>query len=550
MWTLDTLPQDIHLLILYHLEASDLFRLQLVSHSFQTIFSDPVYLRTILSYYPKVREVRELLRQDLHALSSSSPNTEAEAHKLHSILNTIATRYHHLTRGASRHIQRLSLRALDQSGHWLPTPQWDYHESQPGGRLYHEHASHLSLRSVNGVSKPYLFRPTLWSYDDGFVVYASTGEIQKGKIMGWQGAAEPGEEDRCLVVLDLQGVEQVEVEVPFDVMGKIIRNLRLKEGILVVEWAEEDAFHDLNMVDKVHRHFATAYKVTRMENTSQPLDSDLVPLTTTKLDVQFWSEWRIHFLGFPLTSRDHFFTTHTSTHYCMYYWQPNRSLWTGDEDQPIEALKVWDISQPNSYRPSEDPGGVNCITSGKEGPNMVANFAMGMLGFLGVRQQARISLMGLRLDSSAGTVTVRSNVFESGQGYFDPAERTWCANEVTFPFKASGPVYRREGHIELPGYRGHCSMETAAVEDIERWFLPVMDVVDEEADVRYSLVETCFTGMMMAKKMVLRCKVFGEWKDLRDEVATELGVMGRIAGDERWVVGQNERLQLVVARFQ
>ena len=93
-------------------------------------------------------------------------------------------------------------------------------------------------------------------------------------------------------------------------------------------------------------------------------------------------------------------------------------------------------------------------------------------------------------------------------------------------------------------------MESDEIEEIEKWFLPVMDVVDREADVRFSLIETCFTGMMIENRGILRVKVLGEWKNVVDEVAKEVGVMGRIAGDERWVIGQNERLQVVVARFQ
>ncbi|KAK5091814.1 hypothetical protein LTR70_006344 [Exophiala xenobiotica] len=565
--TLDALPQDILLLILQYLEAYDLRRLQLVSRCFRATFSEHIYLRTILKGYSHAREVRYLLFKDYQALSSSQSLSQRHNYHptdLQTIFNTIATRYYHLTQGKSRSIRRINLRALDQSGHWLPTPQWDYHESQPGGRLYHEHASHIQLRSVNGVSKPYLFRPTLWSYDDGLLVFAPARNeeekrwtVEETSHVGSERKTGVLHEDRCLVVLNLESDAQTEV--PFDVHGKIIRNLRLKERVLIVEWAERDAFHDLNMVDRVHRHFATAFRIkeTRTNENSQPSDTSTFHEASTadrqpsvKLDVHFHSEWRIHFLGFPLTSRDHFFSTHTATHYCLYYWQPNRSLWTGDEDQPIEALQVWDISQACPYRPSEDPGNIHRDSFGKDGPYMVAKFAMRMLGYLGARQQGRISLLGLSLDSQMRTVSVRQNVFESGQGYFDPAERNWCASVTSFPFVGLGPVHRREGHVELPSYRGHCSMESDEIEEIEKWFLPVMDVVDRSADVRFSLIETCFTGMMIENRVMLRLKVLGEWRDVVGEVAKEVGVMGRIAGDERWVIGQNERLQVVVARFQ
>lgn len=369
------------------------------------------------------------------------------------------------------------------------------------------------------------------------------------------------QEDKCLAVLDLES--NTRAEVLFDVHGKIIRNLRLKEGILIVEWAEREAFHDLNMVDRVHRHFATAFKVNRNGASDVAISTEAADTRpgssrsfgpeqrpTGKLTVQFHSEWRIHFLGFPLTSRDHFFSMHTATHYCLYFWQPNRSLWTGDPDQPIEALHVWDISHACPYKPSEDPSNANREKHKKEGPMVVAKFGWTMLGYLGVRQQSRISLLGLELDSQACTVSVKENVFESGQGYFDPAERNWCATVTSFPFVGIGPVHRREGHIKLPSYRGHCSMESEGIEEIEKWFLPVMEVFDRDADVRFGLIETCFTGMMIDNRRMLRLKVLGGWRDMVDEVAKEVGVMGRLVGDERWVIGQNERLQVVVARFQ
>jgi len=569
--SLASLPQDILLIIVQYLEAYDLRRLQLVSHLFEDTFTDEIYLRVILKDYLHAREVRELLRDDQHALTSSQSQTR-EHHKdvcsLQQTFGIVAARYYHLAKGKPRTMQRINIRALDQSGHWLPTPQWDYHESQPGGRLYHEHASHLSFRSVNGISKPYLFRPTLWSYDDGMLVLARapSEEEKRETDEAWlrlksEQDISKLQEDKCLYVLDLESGEQAEV--PLDVHGKIIRNLRLKEGVLIVEWAEREAFHDLNMVDRVHRHFATAFKINQghasddnvstnsadiQPGQSRPFESK--PQANPKLTVQFHSEWRIHFLGFPLTSRDHFFSVHTATHYCLYFWQPNRSLWTGDPDQPIEALHIWDISQACPYKPSEDPSKLNREKHGKEGPMVIAKFGWTMLGYLGVRQQSCISLLGFELDSQACTVSVKENVFESGQGYFDPAERNWCATVTSFPFVGVGPVYRRERHVELPSYRGHCSMESDEIEEIEKWFLPIMDVVDREGDVRFSLIETCFTGMGIENQGMLRVKVLGEWKGAVDEVAKEVGAMGRIAGDERWVIGQNERLQVVVARFQ
>ncbi len=163
--------------------------------------------------------------------------------------------------------------------------------------------------------------------------------------------------------------------------------------------------------------------------------------------------------------------------------------------------------------------------------------------------------MSLHLDSQASSLTVRENISIEGQGYFDPAERLWCAKTTTFPFLGEGPRLYREWDGSLPPYRGHCSMESSDVEESERWFLPIMDVFDAGAGVRLSLIETCFSGHSMENKLVLRVKADAEnlegggWRTLGDELAKEVSGMGRIAGDERWILGQNERMELVILKF-
>ena len=418
------------------------------------------------------------------------------------------------------------------------------------------------------------------------VVFAPTAQEKQARNAYLYGATL-AQEDLCFKVVDIESGE--ETMVLFDVAGKIVRNLRLNDGVLVVEWAEKEPYHDLNMVDRVHRHFATFYDVRRHvaservgddktgrdesrgadEGNEHEVDKHEVKSIdisdtereeiSTTLTVTFRSELKFHFLGFPLTSRDYFFSNHTSKYYSSYYWQPNRSLWTGDEDQPIEALAIWDISQSSRYEPSKDPTGFNRPGVDKNGPRIVARFTWRELQWLGLRQGSSIALMGLEIDSEAPIMTFKENAFVSGQGYFDPAERHWSARVSSFPFSPAGlselvegPVFQRMGEVDLPSYRGHCSMESSAISEIEKWYLPIMDIFDESSGVRYNLIETCFTGMAMENKIMLRIKTdkSAEWMNFEDDVVKELTAMGRIAGDDRWIVGQNSKLQLVVARFQ
>lgn len=110
------------------------------------------------------------------------------------------------------------------------------------------------------------------------------------------------------------------------------------------------------------------------------------------------SEWKIHFLGMPLNSRDRFYSTHTASHYALYLWQPNRSAW--GEDDPIESLAIWDISSPSNYRPSEDPTGKGISAGGSHGPRVIRRFSFADLDFYGIRQRSTPTLRALELDEN------------------------------------------------------------------------------------------------------------------------------------------------------
>jgi len=515
--TLANLEEDVFLGILEFLDAWDVIRCQKVCRAWRQAFTKDEYLRFGLKRYTSAREVRRLEWQGL--LSQSA---DLSIENWPSIFDTIASRYYHLTHGKARRVEKHKLAALEQLGHWLPIAQWDYHESQPGGRLYHENAaSHLSRLG----EKPYLFHQGLWTYDDGLLVYAPAPNTQA------QVDTPTEKHGYILTLLNVQNGQTASI--PFSIDGKIIRNIRLNDRTLVVEWAERKPFHSLNDLEKVHRHFASCFDFCFSQASSLWIAS-------------FRSEWKIHFLGLPLNARDRFFSTHSSNHYAVYFWQPNRSMYHGDEDRPIESLIVFDISTPSLYLPSNDPTGKG-KPDDRAGPSIISRYSFHDLEFLGVRQHSNISLMSLQVDSKCSILSVRENACVAGQGYFDPAERLWCAKTTHFPFNAYGPHLQIEWDGNLPPYRG-CNMDSANVEEREKWFLPVFEVVDKEADVRLSLVETCFTGSMV-NRVEMRVKALGGWKIMDYDVVKEVGGMGRIAGDERFVVGQNSSMEIVVAKF-
>jgi hypothetical protein len=529
--SLPDLPEDVFILVLENLEAWDLCRCRRVARAWKDAFDKEEYLFIVLQKYPLAREVRALHQDEpaatTHLLASQKQTTRE-------VFNTIASRYYHFGQGKARAVEKYKLFASEQFSHWFPVAQWEYHESQPGGRLYYENATHISKLGC----KPFLFRPTLWSYDDGLVVFApGMRDIEHGVRAGKQRADMTGS---ALMLLDIQ--HGAFHPIPFDISNKVIRNLRLKDRTLIIEWAEKQPFHALNDTEMVHRHYATCFDISTDQESAS---DDHPPVWAVKVR----NEFKIHFLGLPLTHRDRFFSTHNAIHYAVYFWQPNRSMYTGDEERPLESLFVWDISSPSPYLPSEDPSGLNANTVDDLGPQMIERLVLGQLDYYGIRQHSDVALMSLHLESLVHSLTIRENICVAGQGYFDPAERLSCAKTTTLLFKGQGPYLYREWDGNLPPYRGHCSMESTDIEEPEKWFLPIMDVLDEVADVRFSLVQTCFTGQYVENSRVIRVQANGRVASMEGPLVEEVAALGKIAGDERWLVGQNRTQELVVLRF-
>jgi hypothetical protein len=538
---LPDLPEDIFLLIIDNLEAWDFVQSRKVSKSWRRAFSEPEYLRLMLKKYSFAREVRDFPTNGAFSNPAQASNVDWRG-----IFDQIAARYFHLTHGRARSITKYKSAVPEhvRLAHWYPVSPWEYHNSQPGARLYHQSPQALYEHHPRRPGEQaYLFRPSFWSYEDGLLVYSPPRQPEY-KWDARKNITVPVH--LGLLLVDLEADAQYPI--PFDLTKRVIRNFRLKERTLIIEWAEETSFHALNDLERVHRHYASCYDIALDSSTSD---------TPRHWTITFRSEFKLHFLGLPLNSRDRFFSIHTRTHYLIYIWQPNRSMYTGDEELPIESLIVWDISHPSKYLPSLDPTGRHKPDppfSPKDpcGPYVIAKFSFRDLEHFGIRQHGAISLMSFTLDSDAETITVRENVRVSGQGegYFDPAERLWCARTTSFPICAQGPHLRREWDGNLPPYRGNGSMETADVLEAEKWFLGIMDVVDEAAKVRFSLVETVFTGQSMENQKLLRVEALGESPvALNDELSREICHMGRIAGDERFLVGQNANQEVVVLRF-
>jgi hypothetical protein len=212
------LPNDIFLLIVEYLLPLDLISNRRVSKAFYAAFTETELNRhVLLQHYPRVRELRKL----------KAGNEVNWSH----LFAQVAARYFYLKAGKPRSVEKL---ALERS---FVVPTWARH--------YPVATWQRHLQFEEKVA-PFHYPDPLWTYDDGILIFPSAKadryelyDVGNGKITG----------------------------INFEPEGKIVRRIRLKERILVVEWCEQEPYHQLNENEMVYRHFATAYNICHDDKT-------------------------------------------------------------------------------------------------------------------------------------------------------------------------------------------------------------------------------------------------------------------------------------------
>lgn len=348
------LPYTVFLEILTHLPAIDTLRCRRLSHDACTALTrQDLSASLILHHFPRSREGRLLrhLRRSTsdHGDGDGDGELKPDERDWSDVFARLTRRYFHLANAMPWRVEKVEI--LQDAGRLRGVTPWN-----------------RFLRLEDKTAPFHYWDPT-WTYASSLGLLAFPDPDGGG--------------------YQLRDVEtRLDVEVPFDVSGKVVRRVRLSnDGVLVFEWCEEDAYHALNEREVAHRHFATAYDVAVF----LPPGSSSSSLTSWV--ITFRSEWKIHYLGLPLSHHDRFFSAHNATHYVVYIWQPTRSPW--GEDAPLERLVVWDISRPSVYRPSLDPGGQQAL----DGPRIVRRLVNGDLDAWGVRQRDTPSLRRLDLDA-------------------------------------------------------------------------------------------------------------------------------------------------------
>ena len=158
------LPNDIFLLVLDFLDAWDVVRGRRVSKKWLQSCVDTDHLRYLLKKYALAREVQPLLRRRLLDQTSHDLNIPWLT-----VFDRLACRYFHLSKAkaSSAIFHETPVSEKTRSFNWFPVHPWDYHNSQPGGRLVLSD-SDSPFASFRGAT-PHLFSHCFWSYEDGLL---------------------------------------------------------------------------------------------------------------------------------------------------------------------------------------------------------------------------------------------------------------------------------------------------------------------------------------------------------------------------------------------
>ncbi|KAH8815125.1 hypothetical protein F5884DRAFT_746687 [Xylogone sp. PMI_703] len=487
------LPDDLFLLVLDYLSPSELIACRAICKSWQKAFTDPDRSRRWLQqHYPRVRELRHF--------------SQGEAQNWSQVLATVCRRYHYLKAGRPRKTVALALKKS------LMVPEWARH---------YPVATWQRQLSYEAKTASFHYLDPLWTYDDGLLVFPSA-ELQR------------------YVAYDLTASTFGDVALQSDT--KIVRRIRLKERVLVVEWCESEPYHRLNENEMVHRHFATAYDLV--------LDQE-----KNRWNARFRNEWKIHFLGLPLNSSDRFFTAHTATHWAMYLWQPNRSAW--GEDDPIERLAIWDISSPSAYRPSEDITGSLKPDDDLKGPRVIRRLSFSDLDFYRIRQRSTPTLRELELDEKNLYFIQEDHRWLVGQQAGHSLPRLHMVKTVGIPF-ADGPRWEDEcganGDVNLSFCERNtderCPHHAPCWRHEEFPYLTITEAYDVQAGVRFC-ARHCFLLETISINIKPHVRMSGPGYDvsLKDDLWQQLLAKGKICGDERWLIGENFNNEVQILYF-
>lgn len=380
------LPHDLFLLIIARLSTRTIVLCQRVSKGWKAAFTDQgLSLQLLKDRFPRCREMRiayaAACDDDIVASAAvrSSPPDEihdpidgangipSNRNEMHgqdwtSTFALVASRYHHLRTATPSSVSTIRLGTAGPDKfrfHGVST--WDYW-----------------LRLDDKIA-PFHYPDPSWCYaqEEGLLVYHvhrdDVEDSPRNYIYPWR-------------LMDLDTGKATEIAFPHD-DERIVRRVRIAEGVLVFEWCERMAYLQnerppLLQNGSFHRHYVTAFDIVCMSE------------NPTSRNTKGWetmqrAEWMApNLIGLPVNDTHRFLSTHTATRYAMFVWKPvswsvhgpGESVLHGNEDDPVEFVIVWDIS------------------SSMEPPRIIRYMTSRILQFYGVHQRERPRLRCLGMD--------------------------------------------------------------------------------------------------------------------------------------------------------
>ncbi|KAI1322033.1 hypothetical protein F5Y16DRAFT_387838 [Xylariaceae sp. FL0255] len=525
---LTDLPNDVFLLIISYLSPRENVLARRVSKAWRATFTAEYVCSQLMRWhFPRAREI-----------SAAAGATQREEYCRRSwscIFARVACRYFHLVSATPRQIEKVE----------------DIVKTTAGVRTLNSDSSSL-FRSVqpwdrwlswNHHAAPFQHLDANWDLHDGLLVYPKRNA---------DAAASSGNSSGQYVAYNLD--TKTCFPIPFDTSSRIVRRLRLTQGVLVIEWCQRQPLYKPGD-QPAQLHFATFFDVKRSAANS------------ALWDISFRSELSInHPFGLPLKNEDRFFSAHTDTHYAVYLWQPNFPPGEGEDNValPDESLVVWDIS-------NSQPSAVRMFTSSE-------------LEDLGLRQGCKPTLRQILLDEKNVYVHEEDHRWLVGaQSSLSTPPRHHHVRCTGIPFAGNGPHWFDECSANGDSHMSYCPR--AGSNSAATWagfapcwrheefpYLTVSDVVDKVAGVRFT-ARRCFKMEALSVSVVAPAipggggtrgkdrvgpKSLGEEKEegkeeseirFSDEMWQQVLGRGKIAGDERWLVGEDAEGNITVVRF-
>lgn len=412
------LPGDCWVLICLMLPPRDSIRARSVCRQWHEVLTGSDICRHLLRlFFPHCREVRlDMLYNHIDDLPHMPHNLRAEVEcraqggtDWSKTFAAVARRYHHLQNGTPREYLKLPMPdVVDHTiycrcmcgdghpGHQCIRCSFVYAQC---GEFFWMDAFRTSLHLTSMYPTGLLRTPDpMWCYsqEDALLVYPAGWLLEDGATpaVNWtkvdcesQSKADtfrhhfsppmPSCEGFFYRLFDPETGEHISV--PFDVRGRIIRRVRLAQGLLVLEWVQVRDDKPAIYAEKVkigkgqknrqnawfHSWVGNAHMATVFEVVRTPLSPDMKRYRHRRWtwDVRFRWEWKLPSGDSPPANfrqeydtpggRYHilprFLSAHTATHYALLIWG-----YGGKDgvDRFIRQLYVWNICQGESEGPS------------------------------------------------------------------------------------------------------------------------------------------------------------------------------------------------------